>query len=133
MNWIAKVQSAAAEKLRAELDKPLADERHMMCDETFDPWSLFPAVYGTYSDDFDWAMLDVLRALQFVANGNWNAAFEMQRKETLAHQIFREMLCTAELCEYGSSPRECFATSKFAELLPSLIEKWAAFSAIGWA
>lgn len=132
MSWIDERQKAAAAKVRAEVGKPVADEPILTCDETFDPWSLFPAIYGTYSSDFDQTMLEVLRALQLVSEDDWDAAFAMQRREGLAHHIFREMLCTSDLCDYGSSPRTCFPTLPFRQVLPDFIAKWEAFSAMQW-
>lgn len=132
MNWIAKRQGEAVAKIRAELAKPVADAPELVCDDTFDPWELFPAIYGSYSADFDWTMLDVLRALRLAAEGDWDSAMAMQREETLAHHIFREMLCTADLCDYGTSPRVCFATEPFKAALPELISKWEAYSLMQW-
>ena len=132
MNWIAECKEAAVAKVRVEVAKPIADERELCCDETFDPWALFPAVYGSYSADFDWTMLDVLRSLDLAARDDWDAAIALQRDETLAHHIFREMLCTANLCDYGTSPRVCFATTPFREVLAELIAKWEAYSRMQW-
>lgn len=132
MNWIAEKQAAAVAKVRAELAKPIADEACLSSDEEFNPWSLFPAIYGAYSGDFDWTMLEVLRSLQLASEDDWDAAIAMQRRETLAHHIFREMLCTADLCDYGSSPRVCFSTLEFRQVLPDLIAKWKAFSQMTW-
>ncbi len=53
-------------------------------------------------------------------------------KEALAHEMFREMLCTKGLCDYGTSPRVCFPTQQFKKLLPQLIEKWKAYYKLQW-
>lgn len=132
MNWIIEKQDTAAEKVRAELAKPLADDRYMQGgDDTFDPWALFPYLYGSYSKAFDDMALGVLRHLQFAAEDRYDAIIWQQ--ETLAHEMFREMLCTADLCDYGSSPRVCFATEAFKDILPALIAKWQDYSAMYWA
>lgn len=132
MNHIRDAQEKAAAKVRAELDKPLPADEYGG-DDTFDPWALFPSLYGSYSQAFDQMALDVLRSLALASADNWDEAIEMQRRETLAHEMFREMLCTAELCDYGSSPRVCFANhDTFAPLLPELIAKWEAYSQVQW-
>lgn len=101
-------------------------------DEAFNPWSLFPCVYGGYSAAFDEMALDVLRALHLAASDQWDASLAMQREETLAHEMFREMLCTADLCTYGTSPRVCFAEGPFRPFLPELIAKWERYYTVRW-
>lgn len=130
MNWIAVKQNEAVEKVRAELSKPLAAscEDHGSV-EDFDPWGLFPYLYGSYSSDFDDMALEVFGNIQKSANRDYDS----QTTETLAHQMFREMLCTSDLCDYGSSPRVCFATEPFKAVLPELIEKWRAYAEMMWA
>ncbi len=131
MESIRDREQAAADKVRSELAKPLPqDEDELGAEGTFDPWALFPSLYGTYSQAFDDMALLVLRNLQLAAEGRWD---EQNRAEELAHEMFREMLCNSELCDYGSSPRVCFATEPFKSVLPDLIAKWEAFSHIHWA
>lgn len=109
------------ENLKAELAKPICGEDISSVDD-FDPWELFPAVYGCYSSAFDDMALEVLASLI-------DKTFPV---ETLAHEMFREMLCTAGLCDYGSSPRVCFPTAEFSEVLPSLRYKWAQYADAKW-
>jgi len=90
--------------------------------ECFDPWELFPAVYGSYSSEFDELAIAVLEDIR---DGT-------HLRDDLANEIFREMLCTSDLCTYGTSPRVCFATREFAPLLPKLIEKWREYASIKW-
>lgn len=92
--------------------------------DAFDPWEdLFPAIYGSYSSDFDECAIDVLKE---VLSGK-------KVRDDLGAEMFREMLCRADLCGYGTSPRVCFPTGAFRPLLPVLIEKWTAYSAVAWA
>lgn len=122
-NWILEAEDAAAEKVRAELAKPLAECRDDIGDDSFfDPWRLFPALYGSYSNDFDDMAITVLQ----------NIADNGERQEALAHQMFREMLCASDLCNYGTSPRACFATSAFKAILLELLAKWRAYYAVQW-
>lgn len=119
-----KRQAEAAEKVSKLLSFPVPDGFDLIAGEegTFNPWSLFPCVYGTYSSEFDDLALEVLMELRdqkFI-------------RSDLASEIFREMLCVAYLCEYGISPRACFATSYFKPLLPKLIEKWDAYANQNW-
>ncbi|WP_395175567.1 hypothetical protein [Roseibium alexandrii] len=113
----------AAERVAATLAKPdPADEAEIGDDEFFDPWELFPAVYGTYDNAFDDCALDVLRELE---------AGEKNRDD-LGAEMFREMLCTSRLCDYGTSPRTCFPTADFRPLLPELIRRWEAYRKLWW-
>ena len=120
-SFFARAEREAAEKVAALLDLPI-DEFAMGGEGTFDPWELFPCLYGSYSSDFDECAIAVLTEL---IDGN-------KQREDLGAEMFREMLCTAALCDYGSSPRVCFPTEDFRPLLPRLIEKWREFSALQW-
>lgn len=90
--------------------------------EFFDPWSLFPALYGSYGGDFDKCAIEVLS--EILAG--------KKTRDDLGAEMFREMLCNADLCDYGTSPRVCFATQEFKELIPVLIEMWRAYSMAVW-
>ena len=90
--------------------------------ECFDPWSLFPCLYGSYSSEFDDMAIEVLSD---VRDGTHN-------RRDLAAEMFREMLCTAGHCDYGTSPRVCFAAEGFKARLPQLIERWQEYSKIRW-
>jgi len=54
------------------------------------------------------------------------------KREGLAQEMFRKMLCKAVLCSYGTSPRTCFPTREFAALFPELIERWRAYAEVAW-
>jgi hypothetical protein len=128
-NWIAQKQREAADKVRVELAKPVSAHEHDIGDEYFDPWELFPSLYGSYSRDFDDMALLVLRNLNLAYERRWD---DQDHSEGLAHEMFREMLCTADLCDYGTSPRVCFATEEFGSVLPDLIAKWEAYALVHW-
>lgn len=118
-----RVEREAAERLQALLAKPDIENDEFRSDAEFDPWDLFPALYGTYSEEFDDLAIDVLERI----------AEHRVDDESLAHEMFREMLCTAELCSYGSSPRCCFPTERFKPLLPILIQRWKRYREIAWS
>lgn len=120
--WYAKAEREAVEKLQTLLDLPLPADEHDQHDGTFDPWRLFPSLYGSYSGEFDRCAIEVLTEL---------SQKEAVRDDLGAH-MFREMLCTAYLCDYGTSPRVCFPTKDFRPLVPALLEKWKAYSLIVW-
>ena len=88
----------------------------------FDPWDLFPAVYGSYDSEFDRCAIEILCEVRDGVRG----------RRDLAADFFREMLCTASLCDYGTSPRGCFPSSSFKPLLEPLIKKWRGYSLIAW-
>lgn len=117
-----KRQDRAAEKVAELIKLPVADELDQTeCERNFDPWEIFP-VYGTYSSDFDECAIAVLEELR---DGK-------KVRDDLGAEMFREMLCRMELCDYGSSPRVCFPTTGFKEVLPAFIDKWKEFSAMVW-
>ena len=123
--WYHKVQREAGEKLEALLALPIADDCHFQdAEKDFDPWELFGAIYGSYSADFDETAIQVLEDFD---QEDWS-----KKRKTLAHEMIREMLCVAELCEYGSSPRTCWPTERFKPLLPRLLEKWKAYYEMQW-
>lgn len=122
-HWIAEKQEKAAATVRDILARPMPEDGMFGCDDTFDPWAIFPALYGSYSSDFDDCAVDVLSEL----------LDRNLRRNDLAAEMLREMLCTSDLCDYGTSPRVCFPTQQFKELLPALIEKWKAYAALKWA
>lgn len=118
-----RVEREAAEKLAALLALPMPQTRDDLCDSRlFDPWELFP-LYGTYAPDFDECALAVLTEL----------LHDKKERRDLGAEMFREMLCNLNLCDYGSSPRVCFPTEAFRRLLPDLIVKWEVFSALNWS
>lgn len=118
---VHKVQREAAERLQAILARP-DRQRDFPLEDEFDPWDIFPCLLGCYSKAFDDLAIEVLEAVRD----------KRIESESLAHQMFREILCTAELCDYGSSPRACFATAEFEQLLPVLIDRWKVYRHLQW-
>lgn len=129
--YYQKREREAAEKLEALLALPIDTDNDMSTGERFDPWDMFPGLYGTYCSTFDKCAIDVLtEILKFGVLTEGEAGHKV--RDDLGAEMFREMLCTAGLCEYGTSPRVCFPSSYFRPLLPKLIEKWKAYSAAQW-
>lgn len=123
MEWIREREDKAAHVVRSHLTLPLPDKEGLLgADGTFDPWELFPSLYGSYSSEFDHCAIDVLRELRD----------RRKERHDLGAEMFREMLCTANLCDYGTSPRVCFPTEAFKALLPDLIGKWEAYGRLRW-
>lgn len=123
MNFYEAREREAAAFLDALLAKPPIPEDGAYSDgECFDPWDLFPALYGSYSKAFDDMAIEVLSDIR---DGTCN-------RTDLASEMFREMLCTRGLCDYGTSPRVCFASGTFKSKLSQLIERWREYSAIHW-
>ena len=122
-DWIKQREDAAAAKVAEILARPMPESRDMMGVEgEFDPWDIFPAIYGTYCSSFDKCAIDVLSEI---------LAGDKLRRD-LGAEMLREMLCVADLCEYGTSPRVCFPNQQFKALLPALIEKWRAWALLAW-
>ncbi len=124
MNYFDEQEVATCQRLfDMLLLPPIPADGGMYSDgECFDPWDLFPCLYGSYSSAFDDMALDVLVDIR---DGTFN-------RGDLASEMFREMLCTSGLCDYGSSPRVCFASRGFKSLLPQLIERWREYRALKW-
>lgn len=120
MNYCEKLEIEAAEGLKKILSKPVNEFGAPSTDE-FDPWEGFQ-LYGSYSSEFDNVALTVLENLS-------HQGFE---GESLAHEMFREMLCKRDLCDYGTSPRVCFPTEQFKEMLPEYIDKWKKYYKAQW-
>lgn len=128
-NYYDKLEREAAEEIERLLAKPLAPSGDLIGvineatnePEYFDPWDIFP-VYGSYSSEFD----DMaIKTLENLLGGTFEG-------ETLANEIFREVLCKKGLCDYGTSPRVCFPTSQFKELLPGYIDTWKQYYKLIW-
>lgn len=119
--WFYQLQRDAAAKVIAEMAKPMPVADCLGDADAFDPWELFP-FYGTYDSEFDECAIAVLKELQ---TGT-------KERRDLASDMFREILCNLDLCEYGSSPRVCFPTKWFGDCLSELIEKWGQFSKLHW-
>jgi len=118
-----KADREAAARVTALLALPMPESADMLGVEgEFDPWKLFPCLFGSYDGAFDKCAIEVLCEVRDGA----------RHRDDLAADMFREMLCTANLCDYGTSPRVCFATTQFRELLPALIERWRAYSELHW-
>lgn len=124
MNYWIEMEAKAAAALDEMLAKPSipANGDPYSDGECFDPWDLFPCLYGSYSGAFDELALEVLRDLR---DGTRN-------RTDLAAEMFREILCTSDLCDYGTSPRVCFPTQALKERLPRLIERWEEYEKLHW-
>lgn len=119
---VTELQRAAAAEVREVLARPDAQHRELRSCDDFDPWDILPSLYGSYDSRFDDCVIDVLCELRD----------RTRRRDDLAADMIREMLCSADLCDYGTSPRHCFATVEFRELLPELIERWRAYAKQQW-
>lgn len=123
--YYVKVDREAVEKLDAIMALPQVDPNDPNdYDKEFHPWRLFPALYGSYSSEFDDLAIAVLSDVR--------DGYKPGQRNDLASEMFREMLCTSGLCNYGTSPRSCFPTTGFAKRLPVLIEKWTAYKNFVW-
>lgn len=127
--YYMRVEREAVEELKDLLARPIAPSQDLVGviddktdkPEYFDPWDIFP-VYGNYSSEFDDMAMEVLE----------NLTEATREYETLAHEMFREILCKKNLCDYGTSPRVCFPTPGFRELLPEFIKKWKQYYELVW-
>lgn len=128
MSWKER-EHKAVQSVKELLGRPMAPDGYMIgvIDETtdepmyFDPWDIFP-LYGNYSSEFDNL---AIRVLSDIHNGRFD-------NHSVADEMFREMLCNMDLCDYGTSPRACFANSGFKELLPEYIERWKEYYELVW-
>jgi len=123
VNYFDQRNAEAIESLTVLLALPMPEKDDIGVDGFFDPWQLFPSLYGSYDQAFDICAIEVLLEIR---EGK-------KRRDDLGAEMIREMLCTSGLCTYGTSPRVCFPDRGFEPLLLPLIEKWAAFSATSWS
>ena len=121
--WFVREEREVTARLEALLALPMPEADDLVHEGVFNPWRLLPGVYGSYSSDFDQCATDVLTE---VASGE-------KIRGDLGAEMFREMLCTANLCEYGTSPRFCFPTPGFKPFLPEILARWKAYSHIMWS
>jgi hypothetical protein len=82
---------------------------------SFDPWELFPAVYGSYSEDHGEAAIEALQRVLKVK--------EFSGPPTIGVELFMEMLCTQELAGYGMSPRTAWLESGGPQHV-SIMKEW---------
>ena len=123
MNFYEAQEQRANDAVDTLLAKPPIPEDGAYSDgECFNPWDLFPSLYGSYSSAFDEMAIAVLTDIR---DGTF-------KRDDLASEMFREMLCTLGLCDYGTSPRVCFASTRFKVTLPRLIERWREYADIYW-
>ena len=91
----------------------------------FNPYdALFPSLYGCYSSDFDVVAIESLREVYSVDHTS--------HFDSLPRKMFKEMLCKQDLCDYGTSPRGCFAIRQFQEILPEVISRFEHYHRIYW-
>ena len=123
MNYYQKLNADAVRDVAELLALPMPmDSQSLGLEGEFFPWSLFPCLYGSYSSAFDDLAIDVLTEIR-------DQAFI---RDDLAAEMFREMLCTRGLCDYGTSPRVCFADGAFRGQVAELVEKWTQYRSIAW-
>lgn len=118
----------ALERVKKWLALPDANNKvEVSCyGEYFDPYeALFPHLYGSYSSDFDVAAIESLREVYLVEHAPHFAS--------LPHKMFKEMLCKQDLCDYGTSPRGCFAIQPFQEILPEVITRFEHYHKVYWS
>lgn len=119
-------QFDAMRELRRQLAKAAPTGPDDIVD-TFDPWEILPCFYGSYSSAFDDVAILVLENIR-------DEKFGEAAGEGVAHEMFREVLCTYNLCDYGTSPRGCFPNwgSGFEHTLDDLIDKWRQYRTAQW-
>ena len=122
-NFYERKEREAADKLQSIMARPMPKDLYdCMSIDMFNPWEMFPFVYGHYSGDFDRCAIEVLEELACGRN----------MRSDLGAEMFREMLCTSGLCSYGTSPRACFPNQRFRGMLPEFIAKWREHSLLLW-
>lgn len=117
----------AIERVKVSLTKPDISSKSDtgMVGFFFEPWeALFPHLYGGYSADFG---VVAIESLEEVMN-----CVHSPHVDSLPHKMFKEMLCVQELCEYGSSPRVCFAETEFKEIIEEVISRFKHYEKIYW-
>lgn len=114
-------------RLRAALDKPIAEDRHMQSVDEFDPWEdIVTGVIGSYNSALDRLAIDVLKAMRD------RKTFDLVESDRgLAAELMLNIFATW-LGEYGSSPRGLWPAYHLKPMWDELIEKWEAYAAMHW-
>jgi hypothetical protein len=69
MNFYDQRNQEAVAKLKTLLAKPVAVDDNWDEGDVFDPWSMFPSLYGSYNQAFDNM---AIKTLEDIRDGTWN-------------------------------------------------------------
>lgn len=95
----------------------------------FDPWEKLGRC-GGYNSAVDQQALDVLRCIRRPNTMFCNDIAERLGMTPEHVELFQYLFCSADWCEYGSSPRGCFPMDDAA--FEKLIGDWEAYYRAAW-
>ena len=97
--------------------------------EEFDMWESFKIRCGGYNSATDWNMINVMEC---VLDGNFNSDIALKLSIDTEHvELIQYILCSCDLCEYGTSPRGCFPKNR--ESFKSFIDKCKTATVKKWS
>jgi len=105
------------------IDKALLCKGLQNSDPDMDLWAVLGIECGGYDDQIDQDILKVLNILNTKQTYVTDLAKQMEVSATYI-ELIQYIICSAELAEYGSSPRGCWITEFGSFVLKSLNEKY---------
>lgn len=107
---------------------PLAPNAEDQDGEYFDPWQALGLHCSAYSSTTDEAAIAVLKGIRDKLYST-DIAERAKLDETLV-ELLQEIFCSADWCEYGTSPRGCwFIEDGFGD---RIITAWEAYYKRHW-
>lgn len=96
----------------------------------FDPWESLGISCGSYSSNQDEHGIAVLELI-VTERGIYNTDIARRLALSPAHvELWQYIFCSADLCEYGTSPRGCFPVSDDAA--KAFLENWKQYHKLAW-
>lgn len=100
--------------------------------EYYNPWNAMGVHCGGYGGDVDW---DIIRVLRIIGGPRESSRYNLDiAKETgLAPnhvELIQYLLCSADWCDYGTSPRGCFPN--YGNDFAALIAAWEGYYVHHW-
>ena len=112
-------------KLVADILKPNAEDEN---GDFWDPWNALGVDCASYSGQVDQDAINVLRGIR---DKLYNSDIAKRYSMAPSHvELLQSIFCSADWCDYGTSPRGCFPTDR--EGFPALIAGWEGFYLRFW-
>ena len=112
-------QTAIIEQLAKRDTNPNSDEMDL---DAFDPWEGLGLPLGPYNGAVEH---DVLVVLEGILAGKFMTDIASETGLTEGHvELIQYMLCDADVCDYGTSPRGCWVIHGMKEEVSKLAQRW---------
>lgn len=113
------------DKKVAEIIAPNAEDGD---GDYWDPWDVLGLHCLSYNSEID---RDAINVLQGIQDKLYCTDIAEKYAMSSSHvELLQSIFCSANWCEYGTSPRACFAIDR--DGFPALIAAWEAYYARQW-